>query len=134
MMMTPSPSFGTPATEPNRPAPALRRGAFLCFSLAVSGTKSLPRAIREGENPLSNAEHPAASGLRQGSTVPPILPPSPLRFAPLRRQQNRPPHRPLRGRFPVLAPTPPPPLDASSFPNLSRCTLSTEHPTAQMTP
>src|SRR3546814_6494633 len=93
MMMTPSPSFGTPATEPNRPAPALRRGAFLCFSLAVSGTKSLPRAIREGENPLSNAEHPAASGLRQGSTVPPILPPSPLRFAPLRRQQNRHPHR-----------------------------------------
>src|SRR3546814_9086972 len=79
------------------------------LSLAVSGTKSLPRAIREGENPLSNAEHPAASGLRQGSTVPPILPPSPLRFAPLRRQQNRHPHRPLRGRFAVLAPARPPP-------------------------
>src|SRR3546814_2903218 len=79
-----------------RPPRSTRTDSLFPYTtLFRSGDKIIAESIREEENPLSKTEHPAANGLRQGSTVPPILPPSPLRFAPLRRQQNRHPHRPL---------------------------------------
>src|SRR3546814_1866651 len=77
-----------------RPPRSTRTDSLFPYTtLFRSGDKIIAESIREEENPLSKTEHPAANGLRQGSTVPPILPPSPLRFAPLRRQQNRHAHR-----------------------------------------
>lgn len=77
----------------------------------MRGAVRMEREISAQGNPVSGMDRTASRTI-----VPPILPPPPLRCAPLRQRQNRHPHRRWRGRFAVLDP-------ARSMPGAPSCLL-----------